>query len=54
MTRRTFDQGQLSGADLVKLMHGLARMPRYTPNTGWLAALAAATQQQLQTLTPGE
>lgn len=53
MTRRTFDQGQLSGPDLVKLMHGLARMPRYTPNTSWLAALAAATQHQLQELTPG-
>lgn len=54
MTRRAFDQGQLSGEDLVKLMHGLARMPRYAPNTGWLAALATATQQQLQDITPGE
>lgn len=53
-TRRAFDQAQLSGAELVQLMHGMARMPRYAPNTGWLAAVARASQQHLQDLTPGE
>jgi len=53
VTRRAFDQRQLSGAELVQLMHGLARMPRYAPNQGWLAALAKATQRQLKDLTPG-
>lgn len=54
LTRRAFDQDQLSASELVQLMHGLARMPRYAPNQGWLAALAKASQQQLQELTPGE
>jgi hypothetical protein len=54
LTRRAFDEGQLSGAELVQLMHGLARMPRYAPNQGWLAAAAKATQHHLQDMTPGE
>lgn len=53
-TRRAFDQGELSGAELVQLLHGLARMPRYAPNQGWLAAAAEATLHHLQGMTPGE
>lgn len=53
-TRRAFDQGQLSGAELVQLLHGLARMPRYAPNHGWLAAAAEASLPHLPSMTPGE
>jgi hypothetical protein len=52
-TRREFDQGRLSGAELVQLMHGLARMPRYAPNQGWLAAVTKAAQHHLGDLAPG-
>jgi hypothetical protein len=54
ITRRAFDRRELQGAELVQLMHGLARVPRYAPNQGWLAAAAAAVQQDLEQLSPGE
>jgi hypothetical protein len=51
LTRRGF--GQLSGLSLVQLLHGLARMPRYAPNQGWLAALTKAAKPQLRALPAG-
>lgn len=54
ITRRVFDRGQLSGAELVQLMHGLARMSKYAPNQGWLAAVATAAQGHLGALSPGK
>lgn len=54
LTRRAFDRRELQGAELVQLMHGLARMPRYAPNQGWLGAAAAAVQHDLGQLSPGE
>lgn len=53
-TRRAFDRHELAAHHLVRLLHGLARMPRYAPNPGWLLALAQEVRQQMQQLTPGE
>lgn len=53
-TRCAFQQQQLSGGQLVRLMHGMARMPRYAPNAGWLLALAREAQPQLYLLPAGE
>lgn len=51
-TRRAF--GQLPALALVQLLHGLARMPRYAPNPGWLLAFTKAVRPQLQNLPAGE
>lgn len=53
ITRRAFDQHKLSGKQLVRLMHGIARMPRYAPNTGWLQALTRQVQRDISRVTPG-
>ncbi|KAF8068349.1 CYP59 [Scenedesmus sp. PABB004] len=52
ITRRAFDAGRLSGPQLARLAHGLARMPRYAPNAGWLAALARQAARRLDELAP--
>jgi hypothetical protein len=53
ISRRAFDAQQLSGLQLVQLMHGLARMPKYAPNAGWLLALCKQVQPLLQQISPG-
>jgi hypothetical protein len=53
VSRRAFDAQQLSGLQLVQLMHGLARMPKYAPNAGWLLALCKRMQPLLEQVSPG-
>ncbi|WIA30745.1 hypothetical protein OEZ86_000811 [Tetradesmus obliquus] len=54
ISRRAFDAQELSGPQLMQLMHGLARMPKYAPNAGWLAALCERVKPMLQQISPGE
>jgi hypothetical protein len=53
ISRRAFDAQQLSGLQLVQLLHGLARMPKYAPNAGWLLALCTRIQPLLQQVSAG-
>jgi hypothetical protein len=53
ISRRAFDARQLSNLQLVQLMHGLARMPKYAPNAGWLLALCMRMQPLMQQVSPG-
>lgn len=53
ITRRAFDAQELSGPQLSQLMHGLARMPKYAPNAGWLAALCERMKPLLQQVSLG-
>lgn len=54
ITRRAFDEHQLSGQHLVQLMHGISRMPRYAPNTSWTQALVQEVQRDIIQVAPGE
>ncbi len=53
ITRRAFGIHQLSAQQLVELMHGISRMPRYAPNIGWLQALCLEVQRDVRSVTPG-
>eukprot|EP00775_Hariotina_reticulata_P005825 gene5825-6066_t len=54
ISRRAMAAQDLSGQHLVALMHGLARMPKYAPNSGWLSLLSDHVQQHMGQLQPGE
>jgi hypothetical protein len=53
ISRRAFDAQEVTGLQLVQLMHGLARMPKYAPNAGWLLALCERVKPLLQQVSPG-
>ena len=46
--------GGFSREQLLQLMFGLARMPRYGPSKRWLLIYATATEGHIQHLPPGE
>jgi hypothetical protein len=54
LARVRLKQQQYTGQQIVVLLHGMARLPRYCPNAEWLAAFAAALQPHLPSLKPGE
>jgi len=53
--RRMLRQRQLSGRELVMVMHGLSRMePAYWPNEGWMMVFVAQVRPHLRQLPPGD
>jgi hypothetical protein len=51
---RKMKQGGFSGQQLVQLMFGLARMPKYAPNKRWLLVYAKALEPHLRRIPPGK